>query len=501
MYNQIVFMTGNRTKLAHLRHIGQNLSIPVNLFHELTYHASYNEPRIYNREQLLKDSVESALEQIKKSGLSTSNKLFLIEDTSVIIDALSTPSKEVPGLDVKYWMKDKDFSTLDQTLKSAGNNRKVTVRSDMILFSANRTIFKQFTGFSSGNITDTEFSIETHLLYPWLDSKTFNKWFIPDNKIKPISLLPIHEADEADFRKKAFEQLITYIHENNLTPVLKYQPPLFTSRKLLIIVGYSCAGKTTIAQNLALQNRVRHIEASDFMRVAFNEVHSTDSSINIEEFASTALQLKPEIVAEKIVKELAEFKHQTDSIITGFRSPHEAQFIKDNLSEVYDINIVKVDADFETRYKRALRRNRQNDAIENKHTFKNKDRSQMSMGIEEFNAHTISNIGTLNHFFKKMDKLKLINSPQEEVSIRIGELKISAMLFLKQHYDVNGQGQYFTTTELSKNITHHKDNISRSFNQYFSPDFENKVENGVIKYRLSNSGYSKICLFEIYNLE
>lgn len=502
MYNQIVFMTGNRTKLAHLRHIGKDLSLPINLFHEQTYYATYDEPRIYNREQLLKESVDSALSQIKKAKINSPNRLFLIEDTSVIIESLST-KEEFPGLDVKYWMKSTSFSKLNSELSRTGN-RSAYVRSDMVLFNADKSIYQHFTGFSYGSIVEQEQQINTHLLYPWLDNKTFNKWFIPDGESVPISLLPIEKADTADFRRKAFEQVIQYISEQELIAEPdEHQFPLFPSRSLLIIVGFSCSGKTTIAQHLSAQNNIKHIEASDFMRVAFQEIHGSSSPYNIEKFASTALYHKPEIVAEKIVKYLTEFNHQTDVLLTGFRSPKEAEFLKEQLSEIYSINLIEVTADFETRYQRALARKRQGDATSDRQAFEQKDASQEQMGIEKFEALTLENMGSFDDLFNLFNRINkqllLVEAPQEDVTIKLGVLKAAVMAFLSKHYDVNGQGRFFTTTEISKQIEHHKNNISRFFNQNFSPEFETKVENDIVKYRLSNTGYSKLCLYEHYS--
>lgn len=499
MYSQIVFMTSNRTKLAHIRYIGKDLSIPINLFHEETYHASYDEPRIYNRDQLLEKSVESAIEQIKKAKIYSNKRLFLIEDTSVIIKALSDDENEVPGLDVKYWMKNTSFKDLNLQLTKAGN-RSVTVRSDIILFNFDKSIYEHFTGFSHGNVVENEHPIKTHLLYPWLDDKTFNKWFIPLGEHVPISLLPIEKANLVDFRRKAFEQVMEYISKNNLINKVQHQPSLFQTRRLLIVVGYSCAGKTSVAQYASHKFNVRHLEASDFMRLAFSEIHGLGSRYNIEEFAKISLKYKPEIVAEKIISDLDDFKHQTDVLVTGFRSPKEAEFLKEQLSDQYEINIIKISADFETRYKRALERKRPGDSIKNKQKFRDKDKVQLEMGIDDFLGYSIENIGELVGFYKRFDffnsQKKLIEKPQQNISIKFGGLKLSVLLFLKEHYDVNGQGQFFSTTDISKEIEHHKDNISRFFNQTLSADFETLLENNIVKYRLSNTGFSKINLFE-----
>ncbi len=84
MLNRIVFLTGSRTKLAHLRYLAKDLPITIESFHEASYHANYEEPRIFDRDQLLNESLESAIEQVNKTNISLNNALFLIEDTSVV---------------------------------------------------------------------------------------------------------------------------------------------------------------------------------------------------------------------------------------------------------------------------------------------------------------------------------------------------------------------------------------------------------------------------------
>lgn len=82
-------------------------------------------------------------------------------------------------------MRETSFSDLDNRLKTLGNNRKVIVRSDIVLYlppnlrSAPDETYRIFVGKSEGTIVDTEVPFETNKLYPWLDNKTFNKWFVP----------------------------------------------------------------------------------------------------------------------------------------------------------------------------------------------------------------------------------------------------------------------------------------------------------------------------------
>ena len=496
MLKKIIFLTGSSAKLAHLRHLAKDLPLTIEGFHEASYHANYEEPRIYNREKLLSESLKSAIEQVKRSGISSNNILFLIEDTSVIIDALSSPENEVPGLDIKYWMNGVSFNKLNEMLKESGN-RSVTVRSDMILFNADGAVYEHFIGQSKGEVVSQEFDFETQLLYPWLDNKTFNKWFIPNGEVKPISMLSISNAEKGDFRKNAFFELSNYLANNKLLSPFKVgkQLNLLLPANLLILVGYSCAGKTTVAQYGDEHHNFIHIEASDFMKLNFHERHGAKSDYNIEKFASVALKEQPEIVASKIIDEMSDYPEQMNVVITGFRSPKEVEYLISGLSNVYSINIIKIQADFELRLGRALKRKRTGDEATSKIELENKDRAQHEMGLENFDCQRLDNNSTVKDLFKGLDTFlerKGVTHFTGRDIFKMGSLKIEVMSFLAEKYDKQGRGAYFSTTEISKNISNHKDNISRFFNQRYSAYFDIKIIDDVKKYRLSNTGYSKI---------
>jgi inosine/xanthosine triphosphate pyrophosphatase family protein len=216
---ELIFFTTNLVKLAHLRYLGRELGVHVIGFRRKKFYASYTEPPyIIDREQLLRMSFESALDQWKKAGMESPNRRFFLEDTSVRIDALSA-EKDVPGVDVKYWMKNMTFGSLDQLLKGHGNNRRATVRSDIILYASEETTQLQGAparclwvhGETHGVIDEVDRAIETNLVYPWLDNKSFNRWFIPDGAEVPISLLPIAEANRFDFRRRSFEEVVRWL--------------------------------------------------------------------------------------------------------------------------------------------------------------------------------------------------------------------------------------------------------------------------------------------------
>lgn len=191
MFN-LYFITSSRSKLMHAQYLARDYDVLI--VSQKNYGITYSEPRIEDRDKLLEESLSDAKKRWFKNVSSPHEKMFFIEDTSVIIHALSK-NKEVPGVDVKYWMKDNDFSSVDALLRTEGNNRYVTVQSDILLYLSRNLQqiegkeYKRFTSSSTGIITEKEHNFKTNPLYPWLDNETFNKWFVPTGSDVPISML------------------------------------------------------------------------------------------------------------------------------------------------------------------------------------------------------------------------------------------------------------------------------------------------------------------------
>jgi hypothetical protein len=87
---ELTVFTTNQTKLAHARYIAEGRQIRIKGFRQRTYHADYIEPRLASRQDILRASYESAKAQLTKAGFSEASHPFVLEDTSVRIDALST---------------------------------------------------------------------------------------------------------------------------------------------------------------------------------------------------------------------------------------------------------------------------------------------------------------------------------------------------------------------------------------------------------------------------
>lgn len=503
---EIVFFTSSPVKLAHARYLCRDYDVQITGFREKTFGANYDEPRIYDRDQLIDLSYQDALQRWKKNVSPNENSLFFIEDTSVAIEILST-EQETPGLDVKYWMAETDFASLDEQLKALGNNRRATVRSDVVLHLPPKlhSTYLCFTSSVTGCIVDKEQAFDTNPMYPWLDNKTFNKWFVPDGYSQPISMLPIAEADQHDFRAQAFRNMLAFLEQHKIInrrsePVV--QNSLEVEEPLFIICGPTCAGKTTLAEYLAEHYGYYHIEASDFMYLSYYQRHGVDSSVNIGDFAEQALCDQPEIVAEQILSNILANK-AGPVVITGFRSPLEVDWFQRYYMGGYPIVVVYVTADATLRFERSVIRQRDDEAG-NRETFDRRDAQQAAMGLEElerrFMPDRIENNGCLESFFNNFETRHVQSQQRGYIANKAGHLTAGKLesLILLTLLDKWSSQEYFTTTEIAHLLNQSlddkpksKNNVSRYFNQRFYPYFEIKLIDGKRKYRLSNTGYGK----------
>jgi adenylate kinase family enzyme/inosine/xanthosine triphosphate pyrophosphatase family protein len=523
---EIVFFSTNRSKLAHFRYLGEKVGLRVKGFHETTYYASYNEPKIDDRSELLKLSYESALEQwLKRQGANADDhSTFFFEDTSVVVEALSKDT-EVPGVNVKYWMRDMTFAKLDALLKRAGNNRKVIVRSDIVMHLPQRwrallntaERYLSVVGESHGVIADCERKIQPNLVYPWLDDKTFNKWFVPAGASGPISMLDIKEADRSDFRARAFEKITSVLHgklsflANRDEPGADQLqiPGIATYPSIFVICGPSCAGKSTTANWMRDKYELLHIEASDFMYKAFWERHGPNPGVSIGNFAEAALQTQPGIVAQPIARFLRESR-TSGAVVTGFRSVKEVEIFQQEVGSGIELALMYLDASVPIRLKRALERGRDGVTPEK---FAKRDKQEIRMGVSDIaklpNVEWQSNEGSLQELYgairtRYRKALQVYTSDKERRAQRQqlhrGQLEGLILRTLLAELPTK---KWLTTTEIAAalnqrfNEAKSKNNVSRYFNQEFHPYYELQFRErdgkrtGILEYRLSATGISR----------
>lgn len=511
----LTFVTSSSIKINHAIHLCKDYAVKIDSHRKKHYGKGYEEPRIHEREELLKKSIEDALIRWKKYASNPDEKFFFIEDTSVIIHALSTDEKEVPGVDIKYWMQENNFDSVDKMLKEEGNDRRVTVRSDVLL-TLNRELknkyskpYIYFTSETHGTLVEQEYDFTTNPVYPWLDNKTFNKWFIPDGCSYPISMLNIAEADKYDFRAGAFQAMLEYLENNKQVKrkggkdsiVSMVQVGLPIGTPLYLVSGPTCAGKTSLAEFMVRKYGYYHIEASDFMYLKYFQKLGIGSSITIADFAEKSLIEKPDLVVEEVLQYIGSIE-EGPIVITGFRTSDEVLAFKKNYNGSYGVQVVVVDADEKIRVNRYLKRNRDGNTTEEKFYKDNKTQQNMGLGglMKEFSSSVIVNNNSLNEYYNKFttryeNELLNANASRFDKNKNIIPSALEDAILMAMSMNEN---KFLTTAEIAKLINNtfsefklekNKNNVSRYFNQSFHPYFEAAKENNVNKYRLSQTGH------------
>ena len=522
---ELTFFTSNQTKLAHARYIAEDRQIRIKGFRQRTYHADYNEPRLHSRAEILKHSYMSALTQFGKARLPAASHAFILEDTSVRINALSDATHEIPGVDIKYWMAGRTFESVDSMLKDAGNNRDVSVRSDILLhipenFAKNWGVEEQYLVFTSeqrGHLVDSEQVFDSNPVYPWLDNRSFNKWFVPDGCDVPFGALPIERANQVDFRRRAFEQLFDFLelHHYFSAPRIQLALPL-DSKPNILLCGYTCSGKTTASQYLARRFGYLHVEASDFMHLSYYYRHGFRGQTPIGDFAERALAEKPTIAAERVVEYMLE-NLEEPLVISGFRSPSEVTYLDQMMGDYGKRFLYRfVEADEAERFARLRARARPGDNL-NQQEFHERDLQQQRMGLDAIRqlevVKMLDNQGSITKYHENIDIL-LGDAKYEAVDIttslsyltgviEVG-LQDAILIALLRVWKEDETRLFYTTTEIASLITHafpaihpkHKDNVSRYFNQDFYAYYEiaERTDATARKYRLSNTGYGRAIL-------
>ena len=453
--------------MQNARHICSPYQLNIRNFNQSTSFANYEEPRIYNRERLLQISFQNALTQLKRAGLH--KKPFILEDTSVDIHSLTDKyGYEFPGLDIKYWMREIQFEDLDLELSMLGNDRSVTVRSDLLLYlpEVSDEPF-HFIGCTKGLVVDTAQTFETNIIYPWLDNKTFNKWFIPSGEKSVLSMLPIEKADIHDFRRKAFLEMFNVLEKYNIlkkkelpSPSIKSTDSWIERINCHLVYGLSCAGKTTIASYLINQYDFLHVEASDFMHVIYRETHGLNSNIPIGSFAKEILKSSPIMVAERVLKYVEDIGSE-NVVITGFRLPDEVNYIENNLENTHNVKKILITAKRSIRLKRKNLRNRTIDPI-SEENLEERDERELEMGIAKLISDKSSNIEIVNEgepaeFYNSYcEKLKIEKiSPQnrkKNSDFNSLTLKESIILALYVARGDSEKSDYLTTTQITNLI-------------------------------------------------
>jgi inosine/xanthosine triphosphate pyrophosphatase family protein/dephospho-CoA kinase len=404
---QVFFYTSNIAKYLQAQLVFEKSGLILRHFRSRT--EPYHEDYAGTKRELLARAVREILANVGASSI------FFVEDTSLRIEAFSTPDRDTPGVAVKEWFASANFTAVDNLIKAKGNNRRVTVKSDVGLHipGLGRPVF--FEGATSGVIAETAPEFDENPNYPWLTPSTFNGWFIPEDAPKRLGEMSLEESWPLDFRIRSLEALVTRLEE--YTGVLNLhsqaysrkehsdlfsQFPLFAG-SILLIVGPTCAGKTTFGEHAQQKHDALHVEASSVLRMMRSG--EGEEGGDAFTFATNFLrQNGPDIIARKILQ-LYSLRFDKGAVITGFRTIEELELIKDKYPGA---KVVFVNASERTRFGRHLARGRTRDCGDIAE-FRELDEEQASFGllrVAEYLADIrIVNEGTLESYHRQVDSL------------------------------------------------------------------------------------------------
>lgn len=351
------FYTTSDAKFLQARHVFERSGLALKLF------KSKRDPYSEDEEGASEELLSQAIAEIRRTLGQSS--FFFVEDTSVAIDALREGDRDVPGLHVKDWFANTSFEDLNRQLVRKGKDRCARIRSDIALHAPGLPRPVYFSGETRGTVAETPPGFKPNPQHPWLTPHTFNGWFIPDGAHKPLGQMSLDESLHHDFRVRALRQLIDRLEEYAVVlnlpahayarrprPIAGQQPPLFAAEAgAYVVVGATCAGKTTFALRAAEKHDLRHIEASDIVR-------SLDTPKDEEAPASFAARVLEQHGADVVARRILElYGADLDAgfVISGFRTLQELLTFRDAVPRT---KVVLVEAVDRMRFERYLARGR-----------------------------------------------------------------------------------------------------------------------------------------------
>lgn len=407
----ISFHTSSLPKFLQARLVGEKLGVFVDYFRGDTepYEEQYDVPK--------DDLLDAAIREMRlRVGV---HRVFFVEDTSVRIDALSG-EREFPGLGVKEWFSTTTFLELDRQIRQAGGSRGARIDSDIALHvpGLEKPVF--FHGSTHGMVAKSPSGRDSAPQYPWLDPRSFSGWFIPDRASRPLSDMDFEESWEFDFRVRSLVQMFDRLEE--YSAILNLQPTAYERRRptrgsaqiglfevvrpVLLLIGRTCAGKTTLGEYLSMRHGMRLVEASSIVRM-LSQRRAESVERDPQDAARDLLGSEgPDIVARTIIEHYGD--EPQGLVVTGFRAIEEIEAM---LAHYPRAQVVLVRASDRIRYERHIRRGRHRD-VASFDEFRRMDEAQNEFGLlrsaADFADFEISNEGSLDDLFRPFDAFAVV---------------------------------------------------------------------------------------------
>jgi inosine/xanthosine triphosphate pyrophosphatase family protein/dephospho-CoA kinase len=510
----VSFFTSSFAKYVQAKLVfeASGLSLTHRRHDDEPYHESYDG----TKEELLTEAVR----EIRGRGAATGS-LFFIEDTSIQIDDLSQ-NGEYPGLAAKEWFDRTTFEELDAKLRINGN-RAATVHSCIALAvpDLERPIF--FYGKTLGKVASQPAKFSPDPLYPWLVPNNFSAWFIPDGSSITLSEMSFEASLKYDFRVRSLTALIDRLEEyavvlNAVPSMYSKMPPskkeqaggylqneLFpeVAKPVYLIIGPTCAGKSTFGNYAQENTECQVIDASSVVRAIRDERQQDD--VPIGEFASELLEREgPDIVARYIERNFSSAEERKTLVVTGFRAIEEVEYFRDVYASV---TVVSVEAPPRVRYERYIRRGSR-EAINSFTEFREHDAEQYSLGLLNV-ASELADTRIFNHLSREVYYQQIavalgINSDDAMGIVRVGHhLSPGTSQLYRCLVILRSAGRPLTTQEIEKAFPGGRfvryNNANKMLKRY--PELARRQEGhgSNVRYQITQSGLTFLAAIDRLN--
>jgi dephospho-CoA kinase/inosine/xanthosine triphosphate pyrophosphatase family protein len=500
----VYFYTSNADKLLQARLMFVRHG--YNLRHYRGRREPYDEDYSFGTEQLLNRAIRQVNDEF---GVRS---IFFVEDTSLRLEGLSKDI-DYPGLAVKEWFAGTSFEELDCKLIKVGDRRAI-VKSDIALYVPTLSHHLLFHGETSGRVATSNPSFLPSHQYPWLTPSTFNGWFIPDGSNKRLGEMEFEESLKFDFRAKSLSALITRLEEMN--SALNLSASFYTVRKarspstseqlmfkeilatdegapsVLLVIGFKCAGKTTLSDHLAAQDDVMVLEASSVLRSLAQEAEET------VETADDAFKFLAQHGLDCVAHTIGNFVERGTAklyVVTGLRTVEEILLLVERFPEAH---IVLVDSDIQTRFERHVRRGRDQD-VKTLGDFERQDEQQAHFGVlrvaTEIATDIIRNDVTVEQFKEKIDAFVAGLEPRAS-SARRTKSELHRSLIALRALEESGSCAAISQKAIELGIPVRKYNTNRALKSI--PEFAERIKRSghLLSYRITARGQHLLELLE-----
>ncbi|MDN4984658.1 non-canonical purine NTP pyrophosphatase [Bradyrhizobium sp. WYCCWR 13022] len=494
----VYFYTSNADKLFQARLMFVRHG--YNLRHFRGRREPYDEDYSLGSEQLLNRAIKQVNAEF---GVRS---LFFVEDTSLRLEGLSRDG-DFPGLAVKEWFSSTSFEELDRALSQVGDRRAI-VKSDIALYVPTLSHNILFHAETVGQVARSKPDFEPSHQYPWLTPSTFNGWFVPEGSTKRLGEMEFEESLRFDFRAKSLSALITRLEE--LNSALNLSPAFYTARKppppsatdqllfkeiltsdnsanVLLVIGFKCAGKTTLSDHLAARDDVMVVEASSVLR---SLAQDAEESV---ETADDAFKFLSQHGLDCVAQTIGTFIERGTAglyVVTGLRTVEEVLLLVERFPQA---RIVFVDSDLPSRFERHVRRGRDQD-VRTLTEFRRQDEQQAHFGVlrvaNEVATDAIRNDTTLEEFKQRIDAFvgRLDGKQPERVKSAKVKTELHRTLAALEALGGAGSCDAIALKTLELNVPVRKYNTNRALKSI--PEFAERVKRSghLLSYRITARG-------------